>query len=182
MLVPILRPIKVVNFTNAANAVNLYSVTGNIGVVAGSLSYPYDLYCSISNIVSSTSTSTPSLQTGTGYHGGTWIRITNSNTVIGANGASGSGGAGGTGGGGSGRTSYSGYFTGGGGGGAGGYLISSGGNLDSSLSYTVTVGAGASVELAKKVSLGVSIDRQYGQSRVNQFNGNIVTAGIKVGF
>ena len=46
----------------------------------------------------------------------------------------------------------------------------------------VTVGAGASVDLTKKVSLGVSIDRQYGQTRVDQFNGNIVTAGIKVGF
>ena len=46
----------------------------------------------------------------------------------------------------------------------------------------LTVGAGASVPVAKNVTAGLSIDRQYGQSRVNSYDGNIVTAGVKVGF
>jgi len=46
----------------------------------------------------------------------------------------------------------------------------------------LTVGAGASVPVAKNVTAGLSVDRQYGQTRVDSFNGNIVTAGIKVGF
>jgi hypothetical protein len=46
----------------------------------------------------------------------------------------------------------------------------------------VTLGAGASVPVTKKVSVGVSVDHQFGQNRVSQFNGNIVTAGVKVGF
>lgn len=45
-----------------------------------------------------------------------------------------------------------------------------------------TLGAGASYPLTKKVSVGVSVDHQWGQQRVNQYNGNIVIAGIKVGF
>jgi len=46
----------------------------------------------------------------------------------------------------------------------------------------LTVGAGASVPVTKSVTAGLSVDRQYGQTRVDSFNGNIVTAGIKVGF
>jgi outer membrane autotransporter protein len=45
-----------------------------------------------------------------------------------------------------------------------------------------TVGVGASMPITKQLSVGVSVDRQFGQHRVNQFNGNIVTAGVKVGF
>ena len=48
--------------------------------------------------------------------------------------------------------------------------------------YTATVGVGASMPITKQLSAGVSVDRQFGQHRVNQFNGNIVTAGVKVGF
>jgi opacity protein-like surface antigen len=46
----------------------------------------------------------------------------------------------------------------------------------------LTVGVGASYPLTKKVSLSVALDKQYGHNRVDQFDGNIVTAGIKVGF
>jgi hypothetical protein len=46
----------------------------------------------------------------------------------------------------------------------------------------VTVGVGASVPVAKNVTAGLSVDRQYGQNRVSSYDGNIVTAGIKVGF
>lgn len=46
----------------------------------------------------------------------------------------------------------------------------------------LTVGVGANVPVAKNVTAGLSVDRQYGQSRVDSFNGNVVTAGIKVGF
>ena len=46
----------------------------------------------------------------------------------------------------------------------------------------LTVGAGASVPVTKNVTAGLSIDRQYGQRRVNSYDGNIVTAGVKVGF
>jgi hypothetical protein len=45
-----------------------------------------------------------------------------------------------------------------------------------------TVGVGASYALTNKVSLTVALDKQFGQGRVNQFDGNIVTAGVKVGF
>ena len=45
MLVPILRPIKVVNVTGSTNDFNLYTATGNVGVVAGSITYPHNLYC-----------------------------------------------------------------------------------------------------------------------------------------
>lgn len=46
----------------------------------------------------------------------------------------------------------------------------------------LTVGAGASVPVAKNVTAGVSVDRQYGQSRISSFNGNVVTAGVKYSF
>lgn len=46
----------------------------------------------------------------------------------------------------------------------------------------LTVGVGASYPVTKTVTAGVSVDRQYGQARIDSFNGNIVTAGVKVGF
>ena len=46
----------------------------------------------------------------------------------------------------------------------------------------LTVGVGADVPVTKTVSAGIAIDRQYGQSRVNQFDGNVITAGVKVRF
>ena len=45
-----------------------------------------------------------------------------------------------------------------------------------------TLGVGVSMPVTKQLSVGVSVDHQYGQNRVSQFNGNIVTAGVKVGF
>jgi len=48
--------------------------------------------------------------------------------------------------------------------------------------YAATVGVGASVPVAKKVSLGLAVDRQYGQDRVEQFDGNRVTVGVKYRF
>ena len=55
-------------------------------------------------------------------------------------------------------------------------------NQTGSDGYAMTVGAGVSVPVVKNVTAGLSIDRQYGQSSVNSFNGNIITAGVKVGF
>jgi long-subunit fatty acid transport protein len=46
----------------------------------------------------------------------------------------------------------------------------------------LTVGVGASVPVAKNVTAGLSVDRQYGQNRVSSFDGNVITAGVKVGF
>lgn len=46
----------------------------------------------------------------------------------------------------------------------------------------LTVGVGASVPVAKNVTAGLSVDRQYGQSRVDQFNGNAITAAVKYSF
>jgi hypothetical protein len=46
----------------------------------------------------------------------------------------------------------------------------------------LTVGAGASVPVTKTVTAGLSVDRQFGQNRISSFNGNVITAGIKVGF
>lgn len=48
--------------------------------------------------------------------------------------------------------------------------------------YALTVGAGVSVPVTKAVSFGVDLTRQYGQDRVSQFDGNMVTAGLKVSF
>ena len=48
--------------------------------------------------------------------------------------------------------------------------------------YAMTVGAGVSVPVTKAVSFGVDFARQYGQDRVSQFDGNMVTAGLKVSF
>jgi predicted porin len=43
--------------------------------------------------------------------------------------------------------------------------------------YAMTVGLGASLPVTKKISLTADYARQYGQDRVNQFNGNRVTVG-----
>jgi hypothetical protein len=48
--------------------------------------------------------------------------------------------------------------------------------------YAMTVGVGASVPVTKTVSVGLDVDRQYGQDRVDQFNGNRVTASVKYKF
>jgi opacity protein-like surface antigen len=44
------------------------------------------------------------------------------------------------------------------------------------------VGVGAQVPVAKNVAATLSVDRQYGQNRVSSFDGNAITAGVKVGF
>ena len=48
--------------------------------------------------------------------------------------------------------------------------------------YAMTVGAGITVPVTKQVSVGLDLTRQYGQDRVNQFDGNRVTAGVKYRF
>lgn len=48
--------------------------------------------------------------------------------------------------------------------------------------YALTVGVGASAPVTKQVSVGLDIARQYGQDRVNAFDGNRVTAGVKYAF
>lgn len=55
-------------------------------------------------------------------------------------------------------------------------------NQTTSNGYAMTVGIGASVPVVKKVSVGLAVDRQYGQDRVNQFDGNRVTASVKYSF
>lgn len=44
------------------------------------------------------------------------------------------------------------------------------------------VGLGASLPVNKALSLTVDVARQYGQDRVKQFDGNVVTAGLRVKF
>ena len=48
--------------------------------------------------------------------------------------------------------------------------------------YALTVGAGVSVPVTKQVSVGLGVARQYGQDRVQAFDGNTVTAGLKFRF
>lgn len=48
--------------------------------------------------------------------------------------------------------------------------------------YAALVGVGVSYPLTKAVSVGVDLTSQYGQKRVEQFNGNRVTAGLKFAF
>jgi hypothetical protein len=48
--------------------------------------------------------------------------------------------------------------------------------------YAALVGVGASVPVTKAVSLTLDATRQYGQDRVQQFDGNRVTAGLKYRF
>ena len=48
--------------------------------------------------------------------------------------------------------------------------------------YAVTVGGAAQMPLTKTVTAVVGVARQYGQERVNQFDGNRVTVGLKYKF
>lgn len=48
--------------------------------------------------------------------------------------------------------------------------------------YVMTVGIGASMPVTKQVSVGLDVARQYGQDRVNQFDGTRVTAGVAYRF
>jgi len=48
--------------------------------------------------------------------------------------------------------------------------------------YAMTVGVGASVPVTKQVSLTADVARQYGQDRVQAFDGNRVTVGVKYKF
>ncbi len=55
-------------------------------------------------------------------------------------------------------------------------------NQTGSNGYAATVGIGAAVPVTKKVGVGLAVDRQYGQDRVSQFDGNRVTAAVKYSF
>lgn len=55
-------------------------------------------------------------------------------------------------------------------------------NQTGSDGYAMTVGAGVSVPVAQKVTLGLDVARQYGQDRVSQFDGNRVTVSAKYSF
>lgn len=55
-------------------------------------------------------------------------------------------------------------------------------NSNSKDGYAVLVGAGASVPLTKSMALTVDVMRQQGQDRVQQHDGNRVTAGLRVSF
>ena len=48
--------------------------------------------------------------------------------------------------------------------------------------FAATLGAGAAVSVTKNVSVVAAVDHQMGQKDVKSFNGNIITAGVKVGF
>jgi hypothetical protein len=48
--------------------------------------------------------------------------------------------------------------------------------------YAATVGVGATVPVTKQVSLGLAVDRQYGQDRVESFDGNRATVSVKYRF
>jgi len=48
--------------------------------------------------------------------------------------------------------------------------------------YALLVGAGVSVPVVDKVSVGLDYTRQYGQTRVNSFDGNRLTASVKYAF
>jgi outer membrane autotransporter protein len=48
--------------------------------------------------------------------------------------------------------------------------------------YAMTVGAGVSVPVTKKISVGIDVARQYGQDRISQFDGNRVTVGTTYRF
>ena len=55
-------------------------------------------------------------------------------------------------------------------------------NQTGSNGYAMTVGVGASVPVTKQVSVGLDLARQYGQDRVNTFDGNRITAGVRYKF
>lgn len=48
--------------------------------------------------------------------------------------------------------------------------------------YAMTVGVGASLPLTKQVSLTADVARQYGQDRVQSFDGDRVSVGLKYNF
>ena len=48
--------------------------------------------------------------------------------------------------------------------------------------YAMTVGVGATVPVTKTVSVGLDVARQYGQDRVEQYNGNRATVAVKYKF
>lgn len=48
--------------------------------------------------------------------------------------------------------------------------------------YAMTVGVGTSMAITKSVAFTVDAARQYGQDRVNTFDGNRVTAGLNYKF
>ena len=48
--------------------------------------------------------------------------------------------------------------------------------------YAMTVGIGATVPVTKQISLTAGVARQYGQDRVQAFDGNRVTVGVKYKF
>lgn len=48
--------------------------------------------------------------------------------------------------------------------------------------YAAVVGVGATMPVTKQVSLTVDVTRQYGQDRVQSFDGDRVTAGLKYRF
>jgi hypothetical protein len=48
--------------------------------------------------------------------------------------------------------------------------------------YALLVGLGVSMPVATKVSVGLDYTRQYGQDRVNAFDGNRLSANVKYAF
>jgi opacity protein-like surface antigen len=52
----------------------------------------------------------------------------------------------------------------------------SNGNIASG--YAMTVGLGASIPVTKQISVGLDYSRQYGQDRVQSFDGDRLTAGV----
>lgn len=48
--------------------------------------------------------------------------------------------------------------------------------------YAITAGVSATMPVTKQVSFGLAVDRQYGQDRVEQFDGNRVTVSAKYRF
>jgi hypothetical protein len=55
-------------------------------------------------------------------------------------------------------------------------------NQTSADGFAALVGVGASVPVNKTFSVDLGVVRQYGQDRVSQFDGNVVTAGLRVKF
>jgi outer membrane autotransporter protein len=55
-------------------------------------------------------------------------------------------------------------------------------NQTGSNGLAAVVGAGVSVPVTKAISVGLDVTRQFGQDRVSQFDGNMVTAGVKLSF
>lgn len=55
-------------------------------------------------------------------------------------------------------------------------------NTASASGFAMLVGAGATVPLNKTMALTLDVVRQQGQDRVKQYDGNRITAGVKVSF